>query len=26
MGIVMHDGHPYSLPPDAIGLPGTLYL
>jgi transposase len=26
MGIVMHDGHPYSMPPDAIGLPGTLYL
>jgi transposase len=25
-GVVMHDGHPYSLPPDAIGLPGTLYL
>lgn len=22
----MHDGHPYSLPPDAIGLPGTWYL
>jgi hypothetical protein len=22
----MHDGHPYSMPPDAIGLPGTLYL
>jgi hypothetical protein len=26
MGVVMHDGHPYSMPPDAIGLPGTLYL
>src|SRR5215203_6155743 len=26
MGLVMHDGHPYSMPPDAIGLPGTLYL
>jgi transposase len=24
--VVMHDGHPYSMPPDAIGLPGTLYL
>jgi transposase len=23
-GVVMHDGHPYSMPPDAIGLPGTL--
>jgi hypothetical protein len=22
----MHEGHPYSMPPDAIGLPGTLYL
>jgi transposase len=26
VGVVRHDGHPYSLPPDAIGLPGTLYL
>jgi hypothetical protein len=26
VGVVMHDGHPYSMPPDAIGLPGTLYL
>jgi transposase len=26
MGVVIHDGHPYSMPPDAIGLPGTLYL
>jgi hypothetical protein len=26
MGVVTHDGHPYSMPPDAIGLPGTLYL
>jgi transposase len=26
MGVVLHDGHPYSMPPDAIGLPGTLYL
>jgi hypothetical protein len=25
-GIVVHEGHPYSMPPDAIGLPGTLYL
>jgi hypothetical protein len=25
-GVVMHDLHPYSMPPDAIGLPGTLYL
>jgi transposase len=25
-GVVIHDGHPYSMPPDAIGLPGTLYL
>jgi hypothetical protein len=25
-GVVMHDAHPYSMPPDAIGLPGTLYL
>ena len=24
MGVVIHDGHPYSMPPDAIGLPGTL--
>jgi hypothetical protein len=22
----MHNGHPYSMPPEAIGLPGTLYL
>lgn len=26
MGVVSHDGHPYSMPPEAIGLPGTLYL
>jgi transposase len=26
MGVVIHDGHPYSMPPEAIGLPGTLYL
>ena len=25
-GVVIHDGHPYSMPPDAIGVPGTLYL
>ena len=25
-GVVVHDSHPYSMPPDAIGLPGTLYL
>lgn len=25
-GVVMHNGHPYSMPSDAIGLPGTLYL
>jgi len=24
--VVIHDGHPYAMPPDAIGLPGTLYL
>jgi transposase len=23
---VRHDGHPYSMPPEAAGLPGTLYL
>src|SRR5213076_1052230 len=23
---VLHDTHPYSLPPDAIGIPGTLFL
>ena len=23
---VLHDGHPYSMPPDAAGFPGTLYL
>jgi transposase len=26
VGVVLHEGHPYSMPPDAIGLPGTLYL
>src|SRR6185436_3860547 len=25
-GMVIHDTHPYSMPPEAIGLPGTLYL
>ncbi|HEU4938578.1 MAG TPA: IS21 family transposase [Vicinamibacterales bacterium] len=25
-GVVIHEGHPYSMPPDAIGLPATLYL
>ena len=24
--VVLHEGHPYSMPPEAIGLPGTLYL
>ena len=24
--VVIHDTHPYSMPPDAIGIPGTLYL
>jgi transposase len=24
--VVIHDGHPYSMPPEAIGVPGTLYL
>jgi len=23
---VLHDTHLYSMPPDAIGLPATLYL
>jgi transposase len=23
---VLHDTHPYSMPPDAIGIPGTLFL
>jgi transposase len=23
---VVHDGHPYSMPPEAAGLPGTLFL
>ncbi|MGH6690652.1 MAG: IS21 family transposase, partial [Gammaproteobacteria bacterium] len=25
-GYVNHDGHAYSMPPDALGIPGTLYL
>ena len=25
-GAVVHDLHPYSMPPDAIGIAGTLYL
>jgi hypothetical protein len=25
-GYVVHDTHPYSMPPEALGLPGTLYL
>lgn len=25
-GYVVHDTHPYSMDPDALGLPGTLYL
>lgn len=25
-GYVIHDTHPYSMPPDAIGISGTLYL
>jgi transposase len=25
-GYVTHNGHPYSMPPDAIGIAGTLYL
>lgn len=23
---VVHDAHPYSMPPEAIGIPGTLFL
>jgi transposase len=26
MGTVIHDTHAYSMPPEAIGIPGTLYL
>ncbi len=25
-GYVVHDTHPYSMPPEALGLPATLYL
>ena len=25
-GVVAYDAHPFSMPPEAIGLPGTLYL
>ena len=25
-GTVLHQGHPYSMPPQAIGMAGTLYL
>jgi hypothetical protein len=25
-GTVLHHGHPYSMPPEAISMPGTLYL
>ena len=25
-GVVLHDTHTYSMPPDAIGIAGTLYL
>lgn len=25
-GTVLHQGHPYSMPPEAISMPGTLYL
>ncbi len=25
-GYVVHDTHPYSMPTEALGLPGTLYL
>jgi transposase len=25
-GYVLHDSHLYSMPPDAIGIPGTLFL
>ncbi|MDP6929993.1 MAG: IS21 family transposase [Planctomycetota bacterium] len=25
-GYVIHETHPYSMPPEAAGLPGTLYL
>jgi hypothetical protein len=25
-GTVLHDGHPYSMPPQAMGMPATLFL
>ncbi len=25
-GVVLHDTHTYSMPPDSLGIPGTLYL
>jgi len=25
-GTVVHDGHPYSMPPEVISMPATLYL
>jgi transposase len=25
-GTVLHDGHPYSMPPEAMSMPATLYL
>jgi transposase len=25
-GTILHEGHPYSMPPEAISMPGTLYL
>lgn len=25
-GVVIHDSHQYSMPPDSLGIPGTLYL
>jgi transposase len=25
-GFVLHDTHPYSMPPESMGIPGTLYL
>src|SRR6202034_3812348 len=25
-GTVLHDGHAYSMPPEAISMPATLYL
>jgi transposase len=26
MATVLHDGHPYSMPPEAIGIAGTVFL